>query len=57
MYIDFIFWLRQQPPETQQWTILAIIGEFAIMLILGIIEEYIKSKREMSSCGRRQKVI
>lgn len=57
MYIDFIFWLRQQPPETQQWTILAIIGEFAIMFILGIIEEYIKSKREMSSCGCRQKMI
>lgn len=57
MYIDFLFWLRQQPPETQQWTILALIGEFAIMFILGIIEEYIKSKREMSSCGRRQKVI
>ena len=57
MYIDFIFWLRQQPPETQQWTILAIIGEFVIMFIIGIIAEYIKNKREMSSCGRRQKMI
>ncbi len=48
MYIDFIFWLRQQPPGTQQWTILALIGEFAIMFIIGIIAEYIKSKMEMS---------
>lgn len=57
MYIDFLFWLRQQPPETQQWTILAIIGEFAIMFILGIIEEHIKSKREIGGCGCRQKMI
>ncbi len=46
LYTDFIFWLRQQPPETQKWTILAIIGEFAIMLIIGGIAEYIKRKRE-----------
>lgn len=54
MYTDFIFWLRQQPPETQKWTILALIVEFSIMFILGIIEEYVKNKRKLSSCGRQQ---
>lgn len=46
MYSDFMFWFRQQPPETQKWTILAIIGEFAIMFIIGGIAEYIKRKKE-----------
>lgn len=46
MYSDFMFWLRQQPPEIQQRTILQIIGLFAIMLIIGIVAEYIKRKRE-----------
>lgn len=46
MYSDFMFWLRQQPPEIQQRTILEFIGLFAIMLIIGSIADYIKRKRE-----------
>ena len=46
MYIDFIFWLQQQPPETQKWTILGIIAEFVVLLIIGGVAEIIKIKRE-----------
>lgn len=46
MYSDFIFWLHQQLPEIQQRTILEFIGLFAIMLIIGIVADYIKRKRE-----------
>lgn len=46
LYSDFIFWLKQQPQETQFWTIAGIIGSFAILLIIGIIADHIKRKRE-----------
>lgn len=46
LYSDFIFWLKQQPPKTQFWTVAGLIGSFAILLIIGIIAEYIKRKRE-----------
>ena len=46
MFIDFIFWLYQQPPETQKWTILGIIAELLILLIIGGIVEFIKRKRK-----------
>lgn len=46
LYSDFIFWLQQQPPETQKWTILGIIAEFAVLLIIGGIAELIKRKKK-----------
>lgn len=54
MYSDFMFWFRQQPPETQQWTILAIIGEFAIIFIIGGIAEYIKRKKKIRADSRQK---
>lgn len=46
MYSDFAFWLMQQTPETQQRTILGLIGIFVIMLVVCAIADYIKRKRE-----------
>lgn len=46
MFSDFSFWLRQQPPETQQKIILGLIGIFVIMLVVCAIAEYIKRKKE-----------
>lgn len=46
LYSDFMFWLHQQPPETQQRTILGLIGISVIMLVVCAIAEYIKRKRE-----------
>lgn len=46
MYSDFMFWLRQQPPEIQQKTVFEFIGLFAIMLVVCIVADYIKRKRE-----------
>lgn len=46
LYSDFIFWLKQQPPKTQFWTIAGIIGSFAILLLIVSIAEHIKRKRE-----------
>ena len=46
LYSDFIFWLHQQTPETQKWTILGIIAGFIVLLIICGVAEIIKRKRE-----------
>ena len=46
LYSDFIFWLYQQTPETQKWTILGIIAEFVVLLIIGGIADFIKRKKK-----------